>query len=117
LTTYAVGDTVRIRTDCSIADQTLRSKSGDSLPKKGQTAKERVDGLLADAVVVFVDAFGALDVRVIPRNGQVWDGPGRGVYTVEDAVDYQFKVTLGPDSPCPAAPYSWNGIPVVFFRE
>ncbi len=117
LATYNIGDTVWIRTDCPIANGVLRSSGGDGLPRKGQTDKQRVDTVLADGKEALTESFGAVDVRVIPRNGQVWDGPGDGVYTIENAPDYQIRVTLGPNSPCPSSPYSWNGIPVLFFRE
>ncbi|MCP4306947.1 MAG: hypothetical protein GY788_19130, partial [bacterium] len=90
---------------------------GDGLPKKGQTDKERVDTILAETKDDLIDTFEAIDATVIPRNGQVWDGPGNGTYTIQDVPDYQIRVTLGPDAPCPQAPQSWNGIPVVFFRE
>ncbi len=116
-TTYAIGETVLIQTDCPIADEILRSDIGDGLPKKGQTDKERVDTIFAETKDDLIDTFEAIDARVIPRNGQVWDGPGNGTYTIQDVPDYQIRVTLGPDAPCPQAPQSWNGIPVVFFRE
>ncbi len=117
LTTYAIGETVLIKTDCPVADEILRSDIGDGLPKKGQTDKDRVDAVFAETKNDLIDTFDAIDARVIPRNGQVWDGPGNGTYTIEDVPDYQIRVTLGPDAPCPQAPQSWNGIPVVFFRE
>ncbi len=115
--TYNVGDTVWIGTDCPIANGVLRANGGDALPKKGQTDKQRVDAVLAEGKDALIESLGAVDARVIPRNGQVWDGPGDGVYTIEDVPDYQVRVTLGPDAPCPSGPYSWNGIPVLFFRE
>ncbi len=117
LTTYAIGETVLIETDCPVADEILRSDIGDGLPRKGQTDKERVDEVLAETKDDLIDTFEAIDAKVIPRNGQVWDGPGNGTYTIEDVPDYQIRVTLGPEAPCPQAPQSWNGIPVVFFRE
>jgi hypothetical protein len=55
-------------------------------------------------------------VTVIRRNGEVWDGPGNGDYTVEAVEDYQYEVLLGPDSPCPTVPSSWNGIPLLYNR-
>jgi len=117
LTTYAVGNTVFIDTDCPSANPILRSDIGDGLPKKGQTEHERVERVLAENKDDLIDTFGAIDAIVVPRNGQVWEGPGNGDYTIEDATDYQVMVTLGPDSVCPSGPYSWNGIPVVFFRD
>ncbi len=117
LTTYAIGETVLIKTDCPVADQILRSDIGDGLPKNGQTDKDRVDEVFAKTSQDLVDTYGAVEAQVVPRNGQVWDDPGNGTYPIQDVPDYQIRVTLGPEAPCPQAPQSWNGIPLVFFRE
>jgi len=116
LETYVVGGNVWIRTDCPAADDILRSDIGDGLPEKGQTDKERVETLLVGGKDALLESVGGLAAEAIPRRGQVWAGPGDGDYTIEEADDYQIRVTQKPDAPCPAAPYSWNGIPVLFFR-
>lgn len=114
--TYASGGNVLIRTDCPGADDVLRSPLGDGLPRKGQTEKQRVETVLAATGDDLVNTFGAIATDVVPRSGQVWSGPKDGEYTIEEAADYMIGVTLETDAPCPAAPYSWEGIPVVFFR-
>lgn len=53
---------------------------------------------------------------MIHRNGEVWDGPGNGVYTVEAAQDYQYELLLGPDGSWPNSLRSWNGIPLFYNR-
>ena len=115
--TYTNAGNVMVRTDCPGADEMLRSPIGDGLPKKGQTDKQRVETVLAATGDDLVDRFGAIATDVVPRGGQVWSGPTDGEYTIEEATGYMIRVTLGTDLPCPAAPYSWEGIPVVFFRE
>ncbi|MBT8208265.1 MAG: hypothetical protein HKN07_03875 [Acidimicrobiia bacterium] len=90
--------------------------AADALPKKGQTDRGRVESLLADAKSALVGTSGIVALRVIPRNGEVWDGPGNGNYTVEAAEDYQYEVLLGPDGSCPNSPVLWNGIPLLYNR-
>jgi hypothetical protein len=116
LPTYQIGDHVLVATDCPAADPLLRSSIGDGLPRKGQTDRERVERILEGTRDDLIATFGATDIIMVPRNGQVWAGPGNGDYTIEDALDYQLRVTLGPESPCPQAPFLWEGIPVEFVR-
>jgi len=76
-----------------------------------------VAGLVEEHRLSLFAQFEAVDVRVVPRNGQVWTGPGNGDYEVVDAQDFQIEVILNDDANCPAAPYFWNGIPVLFALE
>lgn len=115
--TYALGSAVLIETACPAADQTIRADSGDPLPRFGQTERSRVEEIVRIDEAALIEAYGATEVLAIPRNGQVWDGPGNGVYTIVDVVDYQIRITLRVDAPCPLSPTSWNGVPMVFFRS
>lgn len=116
--TYEADGRVYSVTDCPLAENLISGgyDAADGLPKKGQTDKERVEALLADAQSYYVGQSGVVAVTVVRRHGEVWDGPGNGDYTVEAAEDYQYEVLLSPDSPCPTAPESWNGIPLLYNR-
>ena len=117
LETYALGPALFIETACPAADQILRADSGDPLPKLGQTERSRVEEIVRMDEAALLKAYRATEVVAIPRNGQVWDGPGNGVYTIVDVEDYQIRITLRADAPCPQSPASWNGVPMVFYRS
>ena len=73
--TYLVGDNLYIRSGCPAADPMLRG-GADGLPKEGQTERARVADLVEEHRLSLLAEFEAVDVRVVPRNGQVWTGPG-----------------------------------------
>ena len=114
--TYSVGDNLYIRTDCPAADPILRG-GADGLPREGQTARERVATLVANHRSSLLASFNAVEVVIVPRNGQVWTGPGNGEYRIVDAEDYQIELIIAAEVDCPDAPYFWNGIPVLFTRH
>jgi hypothetical protein len=116
--TYEADGRVYSVTDCPLAENLISGgyAAADGLPKKGQTDKARVESLLAEAQSYYVGSSGIVAVTLIRRNGEVWAGPGNGDYTVETVEDYQYELLLGPDTPCPTAPTSWGGIPLLYNR-
>lgn len=117
LETYEIGTTTRVRTHCAAADPVLASPQPDALPKRGQTELTRVEAVLVNSEADLLATYSALEVVVVPRNGQVWTSAGSGLVSVVDAADYQILVTIPGDGLCPTAPESYDGIPVGFFRE
>ena len=83
---------------------------------KGQTAKARVEEQHDAIQEHVVGSNDVVAVNVIPRNGEVWYRLSDGDYAVELAADYQYEAVLGPSGICPSAPYSVNGVPVVYNR-
>ena len=116
--TYSSDGRVYSVTDCPAAANLISggNDTADALPKKGQTDRERVESRLAEAENALVGTSGIVAITVIHRDGEVWDGPGNGVYTVEAAKDYQYELLLGPDGSCPNSPRSWHGIPLLYNR-
>ena len=116
--TFSTDGRVYSVTDCPAAANLISGgvDAADALPKKGQTDRDRVESLLGEADAALVGTSGIVAIAMMRRNGEVWDGPGNGVYTVEATEDYQFEVLLGPDAACPNAPVSWNGIPLLYNR-
>ena len=114
--TYEVDGRVYFVTDCP-STTNLISGGRDWVgprPKKGLTDLERVELLLPDARTALSP--NALEVNLIYRNGEVWDGPSSGDRRVETVEDYQYEVVLAPDGVCPNSPQSWHGIPLLYTR-
>ena len=88
----------------------------DGLPVKGQTDQARVEAVVETGRDDLVGSNGVVAVNVIPRNGEVWYRLPDGDYAVELVEDFQYEVVLGPDGVCPTAPYSVNGVPVLYSR-
>lgn len=116
--TFSSGGLVYSVTDCPAAPNLISGgdEAADALPKKGQTDRGRVESLFAEAESALVGSFDIVAVTMIHRDGEVWDGPGNGVYTVEAAKDYQYELLLGPDGSCPNSPRSWNEVPLLYNR-
>lgn len=121
--TYEVSGLVYFATDCPRAANLVSAGgqvAGAPLPRKGLTDLDRVEALLSDARIAILP--NALEVNLIVRHGEVWDGPFSGAgtphprYTVEAVEDYQYEVVLAPDGICPNHPVSWHGIPLLFNR-
>lgn len=110
---YALGD-------CPAAAHLLIGghNYADGLPQRGQTERARVEGMIDDVTREYVDSStGVVDVRAIPRNGEVWYRLNDGAYAVELAEDYQFEFVLSENAPCPTAPMSVDGVPVLHTRR
>jgi hypothetical protein len=103
--TYTEAGVEWIATDCPQADQALAGGSGDGLPMKGQTDRDRVEAFVAENYV---------DASVVPRNGEVWDRADDGSVVLERVSDFMLQVTIDSVSDCPSAPMSSNGIPIVY---
>ncbi len=115
--TYEADGRVYSVTDCPSAPNLIIGgyDAADGLPKKGQTDQNRVEALLPDAQEFYSEPK-VVAVSVIRRNGEVWNGPGDGDYTVEKVDDYQYEILLAPDGRCPPSPRSFNGIPLLYNR-
>ena len=105
LDTYTEAGVVWIATDCPQADHALAGGSGDGLPMKGQTDRERVEAFAAEHYQ---------DASVVPRNGEVWDRTDDGGVVLERVDDYMLQVTIDSVQDCPTAPMTSNGIPIVY---
>lgn len=120
LPTYTLADgRIYARSDCQAAVNLLVGgyDAADALPERSQTERSRVEGMLEDVRQRYVDAStGVIEVRAIPRNGEVWYRLDNGGYAVEMAHDYQFEFILTADASCPTAPRSVNGVPVLYNR-
>lgn len=110
---YTIGDVARQRTHCAAADPVLRARSGEGLPRRGDTDRDRVERVLAQTRSELLAAHDGVDAAVVERNGQVVDQAS----PVSAADDYQILVTISGDALCPLAPVLWSGVPVLFFRE
>ncbi len=117
--TYLTDDgRIYFETDCPGARSLIIGgyEAADGLPKKGQTDLERVESMLGDARAGFLIGPNAVEVNLIHRNGEVWDGPGNGVYTVERVDDHQYEILLSTSGTCPTNPVSWHGVPLLYNR-
>jgi hypothetical protein len=103
--TYTESGIEWIATDCPQADHALAGGSGDGLPMKGQTDRERVEAFAAE----YYD-----DASVVPRNGEVWDRTDGGGVVLERVEDFMLQVTIDSVQDCPTAPMSSNGIPIAY---
>lgn len=99
--------------DCPNARVTIRSEVADGLPPLGSTTRERVTGALTLTARIRHD-FGAHQVVVAPRDGQVWARTGSRTIVIRDTHDYLLEVHLSSDRQCPHVPASYGGIPVKF---
>ena len=105
LDTYTEDGVVWIATDCPQADHALAGGSGDGLPMKGQTDRERVEAFASEHYQ---------DASVVHRNGEVWDRTDDGGVVLERVDDYMLQVTIDSVQDCPTAPMTSNGIPIVY---
>jgi hypothetical protein len=105
LDTYTEDGVVWIVDDCPGADHALAGGSGDGLPMKGQTDRERVEAFAAEYYQ---------DASVVPRNGEVWDRTDSGGVVLERVEDFMLQVTIDGVQHCPTAPMTSNGIPIVY---
>ena len=103
--TYTEAGVVWIADDCPQADHALAGGSGDGLPMKGQTDRERVEAFAAEYYE---------HASVVPRNGEVWDRTDDGVVVLERVEDFMLQVRIKSVQDCPAAPMASNGIPIVY---
>jgi hypothetical protein len=88
---------------------------GDGLPFKGYTDESNVRTVATRSREQLEKGFpGISDVRVIPRNGQVWSYDESGQVSVEHAADFEIEVQLRSAFDCPTMPWVWGGIPVRF---
>jgi hypothetical protein len=106
-------------TDCPVAANLLigGDDAKDGLPRRGQTDRTRVEEMLNDVRDRFIGPTDVVEVRVIPRNGEVWYRLDNGDVVVEQVEDYQFEFILSADGSCPPSPYSINGVPVLYSRS
>lgn len=89
----------------------------DVLPAAGNTTLERVQDILASSGTAMVQQFNAVRTELASRNGEVWRKLPSGDVTTDAVADFQIVVVLaGPDA-CPAAPASYNGVPLAFVPE
>ena len=95
--------------DCVNAAPVLRGES-DALPQFRATLLGPVGNLLAASREPLLVAFGAVDARVVERNGYVWTD-GRTTRRVDD---FQIEVLLPDLSACPTEPVFWGGVPILF---
>ncbi|MDJ0952716.1 MAG: hypothetical protein QNJ81_03455 [Acidimicrobiia bacterium] len=117
--TFTLADgRVYSETDCPSSANPLIGghDAADGLPVKGQTDRARVEAELEAVRDHLVGANGVVDVNVVPRSGEVWYRLPDGDYAVELVEDFQYEATLGPEGVCPTAPYSANGVPVLYNR-
>jgi hypothetical protein len=120
LPTYTLADgLVYSATDCPAAPNLLIGgyDAADALPVKGQTDRARVEEMLGDIRERFVGPTDVVAVNVVPRNGEVWFWLDDGGYAVELVEDFQYEFVLSLDGSCPSAPYSINGVPVLYNRS
>jgi hypothetical protein len=103
--TYTEAGVEWIATDCPQADHALAGGSGDGLPMKGQTDRDRVEAFAAEHYA---------DASVVPRNGEVWDRTDDGRVVLERIDDFMLQVTIDSVRDCPSAPMTSNGIPIVY---
>jgi len=102
--TYAEGENVWVVSDCPNTDQTLAGNP-DGLPHVGSTTDR-------DAIEAW---FGSPEnSRIIPRNGEVWEGVADGTIQVTQVEDWMIEVTVDDLGSCPGAPSSTNGVPVIY---
>ena len=120
--TYEVDGLVYFVTDCPETVSLVRGGGeiiGPPLPRKGLTDRERVESLLPVIRAAYPET---VEVNMILRNGEVWDGAfvGAGTphpeYSVEAVADFQYELILSADAACPTHAVSWHGIPLLFNR-
>jgi hypothetical protein len=88
---------------------------GDALPPKGYTDEANVRTVAVRSRSLLDSQFpGITDVRVIPRNGQVWSYDTTGQVVVEQMRDFEIEVRLQAPAYCPGNPWSWGGVPLRF---
>jgi hypothetical protein len=104
----------RVYSECP-ATHNPKSGEGDGLPFKGYTDESNVRIVAIRSREQLEKGFpGISDVRVIPRNGQVWSYDASGQVLVEDAADFEIEVQLRSAFDCPTMPWVWGGIPLQF---
>ena len=88
---------------------------GDGLPPKGYTDEANVRTVALRSRALLDSQFpGVTDVRVIPRNGQVWSYDAAGQVMVEQMRDFEIEVRLETATDCPGNPWAWGGVPLRF---
>ncbi len=85
----------------------------DGLPMAGETKFPHADAVVHTSTATLIERFGATDVRVEPRNGQVWMPPRESPKVVE-AADALIRLYLPSAARCPTEPQSFEGIPLSF---
>jgi hypothetical protein len=110
----AIANAKRASTEC-VAARNPKVGLGDGLPPKGYTDEVYVRDVARGGHQRIASQFpGTVDVRVEPRNGQVWSRDSAGQVVIESLNDYWIVVELRSSSDCPAAPSYWNGVPLQF---
>ena len=98
---------------CTPVVDDLSSTSSPALPT---TSADRVEAMLTPVSEQHVAGRDVVEVRVVPRNGEVWYRLDNGDHAVEKVEDYQFEFILAADGSCPTAPHMVDGIPVLYTR-
>ncbi|MCZ7525376.1 MAG: hypothetical protein M5U14_02680 [Acidimicrobiia bacterium] len=88
------------------------ARSGDPLPERSSVDLAHVRDVFLSGYRALLDHHGAVDARVVPRDGNVWvDGPGEEGH-VERIAGFGITVVLDDLATCPDGPSFWNGVPV-----
>jgi len=92
-----------------------KTGQGDALPPKGYTDEVNVRTVAIRSRDLLDSQFpGVTEVRVIPRNGEVWSYDAAGKVLIEQMADFEIEVRLESASDCPTGPWSWGGVPLRF---
>lgn len=86
----------------------------DGLPHEGETTLEHVRVVLGEATGELAVRFGAFDVGIEPRNGDVWSGHDWRDARVFAAHDFQFVAHLHRLADAPTMEWQIEGVPVHF---
>lgn len=105
-TTYvAAHGSVLIKSDCPGTDPVLKGNP-DGLPHISSTTdREAIEELFGDLPD---------NVRLIPRNGEVWERTTDGRVVVTQVEDWMIEQTLDDPEQCPQVPQVMNGLPVLY---
>jgi hypothetical protein len=85
----------------------------DGLPRAGSTKYAAATAIAFRARTALMEQYGANDVRVESRNGQVWLPSASGPKVVE-AADALLRLYLPSASRCPQGPHAFDGVPLSF---
>lgn len=107
-------DAVFVESSCPRSAPMLSGGSGDGLPPARATEADSVSAVLESERDELMWRWDAVDVRMIPRRGEVWTGPGDGDFEMVADDGHMIEIVVPDTTRCPGSPQRLGSTPLLF---